>query len=148
MIKNVECLMRMVFHCQPFPWVLEAFWKSLVLKDPSQVAECHQPSFAWYFLLKCPFCRMGKSWDVPDDVRAAYFLVTCLTLRAGWSVQQWVNCVQNIWRGIWTSSGCLSFMSLYGVSFSPPGNIECFRNSNCSSFLPVVFTFLEFVTIT
>ena len=47
-----------------------------------------------------------------------------------------------------TSSGCLFFMSLYGVSFSPPGNIECFRKSDCSSFLPDTLTFVEFVTIT
>ena len=47
-----------------------------------------------------------------------------------------------------TSSGCFFFMSLYGVSLSPPGNIECFRKRNCSSFLPVTFTFIELVTMT
>lgn len=47
-----------------------------------------------------------------------------------------------------TSSGFFTIMSLYGVSLSPPGNIECLRKTSCWSFRPVTLMFLEFVTTT
>jgi hypothetical protein len=47
-----------------------------------------------------------------------------------------------------TSFGFFSIIVLYGVSLRPPGYMECFRYTSCSSFLPETLIFRALVTTT